>query len=153
MTFVGESGNPALGFFLFFTLAIGLGLPFLFLAVLSGNISRLPRSGEWMDWVKKLFGVILVAMAIFFLEPHIGDVAYFVLMGLLMVSSGIYLGFVRRTESPALFFNVFKRFVGIALPLLGLYVLLAPGHIIARGTPECGIIWREFNDGLLAKAR
>ncbi len=153
LTFVGESGNPALGFFLFFTLAIGLGLPFLFLAVLSGNISRLPRSGEWMDWVKKLFGVILVAMAIFFLEPHIGDVAYFVLMGLLLVSSGIYLGFVRRTESPALFFNVFKRFVGIAVPLLGLYLLLAPGHIIARGTPEGGIVWREFNDGLLAKAR
>ncbi|UCG52419.1 MAG: thioredoxin family protein [Candidatus Latescibacterota bacterium] len=153
LTFVGESGNPALGFSLFFTLAVGLGLPFLFLAVISGSISKLPRSGEWMDWIKKLFGVILIAMAIFFLEPHIGDVAYFALMGILFVVSGIYLGFVRKTQTTALFFQVFKRFVGIAVPLFGLYLLLAPGHILARGEPEGGIVWQDFDAGLLDKAK
>jgi len=153
LTFVGESGNPVLGFTMFFTLSIGLGLPFMFLAVLSGSISRLPRSGEWMDWVKKLFGVILIAMAIFFLEPHIGDVAYFALMGVLFVVAGIYLGFVRKIEASGLFFKVFKRFVGIALPLLGLYVLLTPGHIIARGQPEGGIVWQDYDVGLLAEAK
>ncbi len=153
LTFVGTSGDPALGFSLFFTLAIGLGLPFIFLAVLSGSISKLPRSGEWMDWVKKLFGVILVAMAIFFLAPHTGDVAFYILMGSLLVISGIYLGFVRKTQTPGLFFSVFKRFVGIALPLLGLYLMLAPGHIIARDAPEGGIVWQKFDSNALDKAR
>ncbi len=153
LTFVGASGNPALGFSLFFTLAIGLGLPFIFLAVLSGSISKLPRSGEWMDWVKKLFGVILVGMAVFFLEPHIGDIAFYALMGVLLVVSGIYLGFVRKTQTPGLFFNVFKRFIGIALPLLGLYFVLAPGHIIARNAPEGGIVWQDFDSAALGQAR
>ncbi len=153
LTFVGESGNPVLGFTMFFTLAVGLGLPFLFLAVLSGSISRLPHSGEWMDWVKKLFGVILIAMAVFFLEPHIGDVAYYAAMGVLFVVAGVYLGFIRKIQTSGLFFLVFKRFVGIAAPLLGLYLILAPGHIIARGQPEGGVVWQEFDPDLLAKAR
>jgi thiol:disulfide interchange protein DsbD len=153
LTFVGESGNPALGFSLFFTLAIGLGLPFLFLAVVSGNITKLPRSGEWMAWVKKLFGVILVAMAIFFLQPHIGDTAYYLAMGLLMVAAGVYLGFIRKTQTTALFFRSFKRFVGIAAPLFGLYLILAPGHILARGAPEGGIPWKAYDDGLLSDAK
>lgn len=153
LTFVGESGNPALGFSLFFTLAMGLGLPFIFLAVLSGSITRLPRSGEWMDWVKKLFGVVLIAMAVFFLQPHIGDVAYFALMGLLLVVAGVYLGFVRKTQSSGLFFQVFRRSIGIAAPLFGLYLLLAPGHIIARDVPEGGIAWKAYDGDLVAQAK
>lgn len=153
LTFVGESGSPALGFSLFFTLAIGLGLPLLFLAVVSGNITRLPRSGEWMDWVKKLFGVILVAMAVFFLQPHIGDAAYYLAMGLLMIAAGVYLGFIRKTRTNGLFFRAFKRFVGIAAPLFGLYLILAPGHILARGAPEGGIPWKAYDDELLSDAK
>jgi thiol:disulfide interchange protein DsbD len=106
-----------------------------------------------MDWVKKLFGVVLVAMAIFFLEPHIGDVAYYALMGILLVGAGVYLGFIRKIEISGLFFRVFKRFVGIAAPLLGLYLILAPGHIIARGHPDTGIVWQEFDIDLLTEAR
>ncbi|MGD8413213.1 MAG: cytochrome c biogenesis protein CcdA, partial [Candidatus Latescibacterota bacterium] len=58
LTFVGERSDPLLGFALFFTLSAGLGLPYVFLAIASGNISKLPRSGEWMEWVRKVFGVV-----------------------------------------------------------------------------------------------
>ena len=153
LTFVGESGNPVLGFWLFFVLALGLGFPFVFLAVLSGNISRLPKSGEWMEWVKKLFGVVLVGMGIFFLQPLIGDPAYWVLTGILIITGGITLGFVSKTRTSGLFFMAFKRFVGIAGPLLGFYLILTPGHIIARGDAEGGIPWQEFDNGRLAEAK
>ena len=153
LTFVGESGSPALGFSLFFTLAIGLGIPFLFLAVVSGNITKLPRSGEWMDWVKKLFGVVLVAMAIFFLQPHIGQTAYYAAMGILMIAAGVHLGFLRKTQTTSLFFRAFKRFVGIVVPLFGLYLILAPGHIIAKDAPEGGIPWKAYDDALLSDAK
>jgi thiol:disulfide interchange protein DsbD len=138
-------------------LALGLGFPFLFLATLSGNITRLPKSGEWMEWIKKLFGIILIAMAIFFLEPHLvdlthGNVIYWVSMGLLFIIGGVMLGFLKRIESTALFFLVFRRFVGIAAPLFGLYLILAPGHIIASGDPQGGIAWSEYDDDLLAQA-
>jgi len=66
---VAREGNPVLGFWKFFTLSIGLGLPYLVLGSFSGGLSRLPRSGEWMDGVKHLFGLILIIMAGHFLSP------------------------------------------------------------------------------------
>lgn len=157
LTFVGESGNPVLGFSLFFVLALGLGTPFLFLAVLSGSITRLPKSGEWMEWIKKLFGVILIAMAVFFLQPHIedlsgGHIIYWLIMGLVFIIGGIVLGFFKKVHSTMLFFLVFRRFVGIAGPLFGLYLILTPGHIIARGDTEAGIVWSDYDHNRLAEA-
>jgi thiol:disulfide interchange protein DsbD len=151
LTFVGESGNPVLGFAMFFTLAIGLGTPFLFLGIASGSISKLPKSGEWMDWVKRLFGVILIAMAVFFLQPLIGYAAYWLLLGAVAIIGGILLGFVLKTRMGSLGFMVFKRFVGIAAPAYGLYLLLAPGHLIATG--DRGIVWSSFNQQQLVQAR
>ena len=64
---VGAKGDPLFGFQAFFILSLGLGLPYLVLAVFSGLLARLPRSGSWMDWVKHLFGVILLGVAAFYL--------------------------------------------------------------------------------------
>ena len=52
LTWVASMGSPWLGFLVFFTLSLGLGLPLFFLAVFSGRIESLPRSGEWMLWVR-----------------------------------------------------------------------------------------------------
>jgi thiol:disulfide interchange protein DsbD len=144
LTFVGASGNPALGFSLFFVLALGLGAPFLVLGVLSGSITKLPKSGEWMEWVKKIFGFVLVAMAIFFLQPLISDATYWVLMAAVAIIGGVLLGFVLKTQMTSLGFLVFRRFVGVVTPAFGLYLLLAPGHLIAKS--EAGIVWTQYDD-------
>jgi thiol:disulfide interchange protein DsbD len=68
LAFVAARQDAFLGFLLFFTLSLGLGLPYLFLAVYSGRLSRLPRAGEWMEGVKKIFGWVLLAMAAYFLR-------------------------------------------------------------------------------------
>jgi thioredoxin:protein disulfide reductase len=68
LAFVAARQDAFLGFLFFFTLSIGLGLPYLFLAAYSGRISRLPRAGEWMEGVKKIFGWVLLAMAAYFLR-------------------------------------------------------------------------------------
>ncbi|HEX6790003.1 MAG TPA: cytochrome c biogenesis protein CcdA [Candidatus Krumholzibacteria bacterium] len=132
LTFVGESGSLFLGFSLFFVLALGLGLPFVVLAVASGNIARLPRSGEWMEWVRRLFGLVLLAMALYFLRHVIGDIAYYALLGALLVVGGVMLGFVSKVHSSTLWFAAFRRLIGVAAPLYGLYMALAPGHILGR---------------------
>lgn len=152
LTFVGESGNPLLGFFMFFTLAIGLGLPFIALALLSGSISRLPKSGEWMEWIRKLFGVVLVAMAIYFLEPVLGSTIFYLLLGATFIISGVVLGFVMKTSTRALFFLILRRFVGIAAPLFGLYILFAPGHLIAT-SETAGIPWEAYGTGAVQDAK
>jgi thiol:disulfide interchange protein DsbD len=68
LAFVAERQSVALGVLFFAVLSFGLGLPYLFLAAFSGNLSRLPRAGEWMEGVKKVFGWLLLAMAAYFLR-------------------------------------------------------------------------------------
>ena len=132
LTFVGEQHSLVLGFSLFFVLALGLGLPFVVLAVASGNIARLPKSGEWMEWVRRLFGVVLLAMAAYFLRTVIGDHVYYALLGTLLVVGGVMLGWVMKVHASTLLFLAFRRFIGVAAPLYGLYIALAPGHILGR---------------------
>ena len=57
---VERSESPLFGFALFFTLAVGLGLPYIALALAAGSIRQLPRSGEWLAWVEQLFGFVLI---------------------------------------------------------------------------------------------
>ena len=151
LTFVGETANPLLGFSLFFVLAIGLGLPFVVLAIASGNITRLPKSGEWMEWVRKLFGIVLLGMAAYFLRPVVGDTPYFLILGAVLVIGGVLLGFVSKVKTSSLFFSGFRRFVGVVAPLYGLYLVLAPGNIFGR-TVSDGIVWTPYAESVLAEA-
>lgn len=150
LTFVAERGDPALGFAMFFTLSLGLGLPFVFLAIASGNISKLPRSGEWMEWVRRLFGVVLLAMAVYFLDPVLPETAYYILMGVLLVVCGVIMGFVLKVVSTSTYFSVFRRFVGVAMPLVGLWFIFAPGHIFGI---QPGIPWIPYDDDYLVEAK
>lgn len=151
LTFVGETANPVIGFSLFFVLALGLGLPFVVLAIASGNITRLPKSGEWMEWVRKLFGIVLLGMAAYFLRPVVGDTLYFLILGAVLVIGGVLLGFVAKVKTTSLFFSGFRRFVGVVAPLYGLYLVLAPGNIFGR-TVSDGIAWIPYAESVLAEA-
>jgi thiol:disulfide interchange protein DsbD len=151
LTFVGEQHSLVLGFSLFFVLALGLGLPFVALAVASGNITRLPKSGEWMEWVRRLFGLVLLAMATYFLRTVIGNHVYYALFGALLVFGGIMLGWVSRVKSSSLLFVALRRFVGVAAPLYGLYMALAPGHILGRTHTESAS-WAPYEESALARA-
>ncbi len=69
LAFVSQRGDPWLGWWLFFTLALGLGLPYVVLGTFSGLLPRLPKSGTWMVRVKLVFGVILIGVAVWFVMP------------------------------------------------------------------------------------
>ena len=71
LTYVGQMGDPFLGFLYFFVLSIGLGLPLAMLAIFSGALRKLPLSGEWMLWIRKVFGWALIEMAAYLMLPLI----------------------------------------------------------------------------------
>ena len=68
LTWVASIGLAWFGFIVFFTLSLGLGIPLFILALFSGRLEKLPRSGEWMNWVRKLMGWVLVGMAVLFCQ-------------------------------------------------------------------------------------
>lgn len=96
---VAKNGNPLVGFITLFCFAVGMSLLLLIVGTFSSTISFLPRSGEWMDYVKKFFGFLTLAVCINFLQPFLPYQA--VLVGYTIVSlaaTGYYLRHVRASK-------------------------------------------------------
>ena len=68
LAYVATQRSPVLGFWMLFTYAIGMGLLFF---VLGATSLRLPRSGAWMETVKSVLGVALLAAAVSLVLPFI----------------------------------------------------------------------------------
>ncbi|MCB9799189.1 MAG: thioredoxin family protein [Candidatus Omnitrophica bacterium] len=64
LTFVGSRQDPLFAGLAFFSMALGLGLPYLILGTCVGLLERLPRAGSWLNWTEKIFGMILLAFSI-----------------------------------------------------------------------------------------
>lgn len=63
---VATLGNPVIGFFALFLLGLGLSTPLIILGATQGNI--MPKAGEWMNWVKKGFALMLFAVSLLMIE-------------------------------------------------------------------------------------
>lgn len=68
LTFVAQTQNLVLGFWLLFTYALGMGLLFLALGVSTHATRFLPKSGAWMTRVKAFFGVLLLGASLYYLD-------------------------------------------------------------------------------------
>jgi thioredoxin:protein disulfide reductase len=124
LIFVSSRQDPWLGFLLFFVLALGMGAPYLGLAMAAGSIKRLPRSGEWLLWTERLFGCILLCLAAYFVSPLLPPLPKHWLLPAAIGASGIYLGFLERAGRTVPYFALVKTGVGVAM--LAVAVWLAP---------------------------
>ncbi len=120
---VAKLGIIAKGALLFFIMGLGLGLPYLILATFSGLLNKLPRSGIWMTWTRKLFGVVLVGVALYFLLPqakHIYNQQEF-FFGILMMFGGLFLGFLDYHPHYTRGFKIGRGVFGILLIAFGIW--------------------------------
>ncbi|MDM7995567.1 MAG: protein-disulfide reductase DsbD [Acidobacteriota bacterium] len=161
LTYVGNKGNPVLGFILFFILAIGMGLPLMVLGAFSGSIKKLPRSGAWMVWVRKIFGFVLLAMAVFFLEPLFPNaLTYYLALALILFLAGIYLAWIDSVSAAGKAFSFVRTVVGILFFAIALYAAVTgiDTHIrnaktgMAGAGAESAIQWFPYSDSLLEQA-
>jgi cytochrome c-type biogenesis protein len=67
LTWVSTTGSAALGFLYLFTFSIGMCTLLVVVGLSAGAISRLPRAGTWMLWVKRGFACIMLGMAEYYL--------------------------------------------------------------------------------------
>jgi thiol:disulfide interchange protein DsbD len=146
LAFVGASGSPLLGFWLFFVMALGMGLPNLVLGVFSGSLSSLPRSGEWLIYANQVMGVGMLGVALYFLQPFLKDRVMGILVVAFAVISGIYVGFLEKTRLASRLFPVLKAAIGSALIVAGIW--LSMPLLAAREGPE----WEPYSDEALASA-
>ncbi|MCX6566050.1 MAG: thioredoxin family protein [Candidatus Aminicenantes bacterium] len=164
LTYVGNRGDVLLGFSLFFVLALGLGVPFLLLGIFSGSLNKLPRSGAWMVWVRKIFGFILLGMAAYFLKTLFPNTLFYSFtLALIMLVGGIYMGWIEPTKAAGKVFPYIRVLIGIVFLVLALVftVLGVEDYIdetIAAKTAASGgraadvIAWQPYSEDAVFEA-
>jgi thiol:disulfide interchange protein DsbD len=147
LTYVAALGSTVKGFLMFFVLSLGLGLPYLFLALFSGRIASLPRSGEWMIGVRRIFGIVLITMVVYFLNPLLGEKVFRILFSATLFLGGFSLIVFERSGESHRGFHVIKSIIATAMIAAALWT--------GKPWPAGGSIlpWQHYSDGLLVAAR
>ena len=146
LTYVGQRGDPALGFLLFFVLSIGLGLPLAVLAVFSGALEKLPRSGHWMVWIRKALGWVLIIMAAYMARPLFpAPTIERMVFAAILAGAGLHLGFLEIYRDTGRLQSVVQRILGILLFVGAAGVLFSPHH-------DEGIPWQPYSPSALETA-
>ncbi len=94
LVYLSQTRDVALGGTALFSLASGMSVPLLVLGVSEGAL--LPRAGAWMEGVKQFFGVLLVGVAIWTVQPVLPAELTLALWGALLVGSAVALVEFRR---------------------------------------------------------
>ena len=147
LTYVGQRHDAWLGFTLFFTLSLGLGLPYLLLGAFTGALERLPNSGAWMVGVRQLFGVLLIALATYFARPLLPHPTGDLLFAGTLIAGGIYLLAVARPGHEQASIDRFMRLASAGVLIAG--VLLLPSR--AR-TAAIEVAWQPYEEGAVRTA-
>ena len=147
LAWVASVGAPWLGFLVFFTLSLGLGLPLFFLAIFSGSLEKLPRSGEWMLWVRKLMGWVLVGMAAYFIRPLLPESLSMALLAGVALAAAIHLGWLERSTAAFRGFQWLKTIVALMGIIVATFLV---GSWAFRGP---GVTWQPYSDQVLTQAR
>ena len=137
VTYVAAKADPLYGFLMFFVLALGLGFPYLLLAIFSGKIKSLPRAGLWMEGVKHIFGFLLVGMAFYFLDPILPKAIQGYSLPVFGIIAAIILLFVDKTANDAKGFRIFKTVFSVIVIAISIYALVPSQNL----EPE----WKKFS--------
>ncbi|TFW27861.1 protein-disulfide reductase DsbD [Massilia horti] len=89
LVYISQTRDVLIGGVALFSMAIGMSIPLLLVGVSAGSL--LPRAGAWMDAVKRFFGVLMLAMAVWMVSPVLPAVAQMLLWAALLLGYGFYL--------------------------------------------------------------
>jgi thiol:disulfide interchange protein DsbD len=119
---IGQTGDPVLGGLALFAMSLGMGAPLLAIGTGAGKL--LPRAGDWMNAIKAVFGVLLLAVALWMLERILPAAIALGLWGLLLIVSSIYMGALDSLPPDATGWRRFWKGIGLALLVYGALLLV-----------------------------
>ena len=99
LTYVAQTQNKTLGFSLLFVYALGLGQIFLFLGLTNNFSKLLPKSGQWMNAIKFVFGSLMLGVAYYYLSLALPSQFFLIALGVgLIILSSVYGAFLPNEE-------------------------------------------------------
>lgn len=122
LIYIGQTGDAVLGGIALFALSIGMGAPLLAIGASAGKL--LPKAGAWMDIIKAVFGVLLLAVAIWMLERIIPPAAAMLLWAILLIVSAVYMGATTRLDGDSNGWKKLWKGLGLVLLVYGVIQLI-----------------------------
>ncbi len=89
LVYIGQTGDAVLGGLALFVMSMGMGVPLLAIGIGAGKY--MPKPGGWMMVVSKVFGVVMLAVAIWMMDRIVPSVVTIVLFVALLMGSAFYL--------------------------------------------------------------
>ncbi len=133
LTYIAQTGDAVLGGFSLFALGLGMGLPLILIGTSAGKL--LPKVGAWMDATKAVFGVLMLALAIWMLERILPFTVIIALSAILLIISGIYLKALSPLADTVSKWAYLWKGVGFILLLYGSLMLVgvaSGGHSLIQ---------------------
>jgi thiol:disulfide interchange protein DsbD len=122
LLYIGQTHDAWLGAAALFSMALGMGMPLLLIGASAGTL--LPKAGGWMESVKRLFGVLLLAVAIWLISSLIPVGVQMLLWSVLLILSAVFLHALDALQHNASNWHRLWKGIGLLSFLLGIAYLI-----------------------------
>jgi thiol:disulfide interchange protein DsbD len=123
LVYISQTKDVVIGGLALFSMAMGMSVPLLLIGLSAGSL--LPKAGAWMIGVKYVFGLLLIAVAIWMVNPVLPPQASMVAWGALGILCAIFAGlFGPPAEKKLTIGGKFTRMLGILLFVIGVLELV-----------------------------
>ncbi|QOG12552.1 protein-disulfide reductase DsbD [Arcobacter sp. FWKO B] len=117
LVYISQTGDAFIGGLALFVMSMGMGVPLLVIGAGAGKF--MPRPGGWMENVTKVFGVMMLGLAIWMLDRVLDPSVTLMLWALLLIGSSVYLGLFDPLKEGCQGAKKLKKVFEIVLLLLG----------------------------------
>lgn len=122
LVYISQTKDVFLGGLALFSMAMGMSVPLLLVGLSAGSL--LPKAGAWMIGVKYVFGLMLIAVAIWMVSPVLPAQVVMIFWGAFAILCAVFLNVFKASPEKLSIAQRFGKTFGIVLLILGLLELV-----------------------------
>ncbi|MEI6757098.1 MAG: protein-disulfide reductase DsbD, partial [Chlorobium sp.] len=118
LVYISQTKDVVIGGLALFSMAMGMSVPLLLVGLSAGSL--LPKAGAWMIGVKYVFGLLLIAVAIWMVSPVLPAQAVMLVWGAFAILCSVFLGIFNAASAKLTIAQRFSKAFGLVLFIIGL---------------------------------
>lgn len=122
LIYISQTKDALLGGLALFSMSLGMGIPLLIIGTSAGQL--LPKAGMWMNHIKVIFGIILLAVALWMIRSIVPEQVILLLWAGLFILSAVYMGALEPVGESASGGRKFWKGIGVILLVYGIILLV-----------------------------
>jgi thiol:disulfide interchange protein DsbD len=122
LVYISQTKDVVIGALALFSMAMGMSVPLLLIGLSAGSL--LPKAGAWMIGVKYVFGLLLIAVAIWMVSPVLPPQAIMVGWGGWAILCAVFAGLFNKSPEKVTISGKFTKALGLLLFVIGVLELV-----------------------------